>query len=198
MIKINLLGDTLLQATAKAAAEKAEQPVQVYGETEGATRSSLPIAGVIFGLLLASSGGVYYVLLKGKVEAASRYQAELQARKKDLEKYTALEKTFQAQKAGLSKKKEVMMGLKTYQHLPVHFMEELANCVPDDVWFKEVTQKGMNISIKGESSSFEAINAFRNHLQERNKWFVNVNQPEASKNGHTVAFTISCDLKNSV
>ena len=196
MIKINLLGDTLAQTTPKAV-DKAE-PIQVYAEAEGATRSSLPIAGVIFGLLLASSGGVYYTLLKAKVETAARYQVELQRRKKDLEKYTALEKTFQAQKVALSKKKEVMMGLKTYQHLPVHFLEELANCIPDDVWFKEVTQKGMNISIKGQSSSFEAINMFRNRLQEQGKWFVNVNQPEASKTGRTVEFTISCDLKNSV
>ena len=196
MIKINLLGDSLAQASAKGA-DKAE-PVQVYAEAEGATRSSLPIAGVVFGLLLASLGGIYYVLLKGKVEQATRYQAELQAKKKSLEKYTALEKTFQAQKAVLTKKKEVMMGLKTFQHLPVHFMEELANCVPDDVWFKEVTQKGLSISISGESSSFEAINMFRNRLQEQGKWFVNVNQPAAMKNGHTVEFTISCDLKNSV
>jgi Tfp pilus assembly protein PilN len=196
MIKINLLGDTLAQANLKNA-DKGE-PSQIYAEAEGASRSSLPIAGLIFGIILASSGGVYYVWLKGKVGEATRYQAELQRRKKDLEKYTALEKTFQSHKVALARKKEVMMGLKNAQHLPVHFLEELANCVPDDVWFKEVTQKGMSISIKGESSSFEAINLFRNNLQGHEKWFEKVNQPEANKVGHTVEFTISCDLKNAV
>jgi Tfp pilus assembly protein PilN len=195
MIKINLLGDTLAQTNAKGADKP--QAVQVYAEAEGTSRTSLPIAGVLFGLILASFGGIYYVWLNGKVEEATRYQAELQAKKKDLEKYTSLEKTFQAQKAALAKKKEIMMGLKTFQHLPVHLMEELANCLPDDVWFKEINQKGLNISIKGESSSFEAINQFRNRLLEQSKWFVNVNQPAANKVGRTVEFTISCDLKNS-
>ena len=195
MIKINLLGDTLAQAALKAADKAGAVPV--YAEAQGASRTSLPIAGLLIGVTLASCGGIYYVWLNRKVEEASRAQLELQAKKKDLEKYTALEKTFQAQKTALAKKKEIMMGLKTFQHLPVHFMEELANCLPDDVWFKEVTQKGLTISIKGESTSFEAINQFRNRLQEQGKWFGNVNQPAAVKNGRTVEFTISCDLKNS-
>jgi len=79
----------------------------------------------------------------------------------------------------------------------VHFLEELANALPDDVWFSEVTQKGTAISIRGQSSSFEAINQFRNRLLEQTKWFQNVNYPAATKNGRTVEFTISCDLKNS-
>ena len=90
-----------------------------------------------------------------------------------------------------------MLELKNNQHLPVHLLEELANSLPDDVWFKEITQKGMNINIRGESSSFEAINQFRNRLVEKNKWFQNINYPAANKVGRTVEFTISCDLKNS-
>ena len=196
MIRINLLGDTLAQPSTKPA-DKTDA-VPTYAQAEGAARASLPIAGVALGLVLASFGGVYYVWVTREVEKATRIQHELQAKKQDLEKYIALEKTFQLQKASLSKKKEVLMGLKSFQQLPVHFMEELANCLPDDVWFKDVTQKGMNISIKGESTSFEAINQFRSRLLEQGKWFVNVKQPTAIKNGHAVEFTISCDLKNSV
>ena len=196
MIKINLLGDTLSQTTLKPA-EKPDA-VPVYAEAEGTQRASLPIVGVAFGLILASFGGIYYVWLTGEVDKAARTQVELQNKKRDLEKYIALEKTFQGQKVALAKKKEVMMGLKGFQHLPVHLMEELANCLPDDVWFKEVNQKGLTISIKGESTSFEAVNQFRNRLLEQGKWFVNVNQPAAIKNGRTIEFTLSCDLKNSV
>jgi Tfp pilus assembly protein PilN len=195
MIKINLLGDTLAQVGGK----KTEKPetVQVFADAEGAGRSSFPVAGVILGLVLASLGGVYYVFLNGKVEAAQREQVELTAKKKELEKYIQLEKTFRAQKDALAKKKEVMLALKVNQQLPVHLMEELANCLPDDVWFKEITQKGLSISIKGESSSFEAINQFRSRLLEQSKWFQNVNYPAANKKDRTVEFTISCDLKNS-
>lgn len=194
MIKINLLGDTLAQVAGKKT-EKAE--VQVFAEGEGSGRSSFPIAGVLLGVILTSLGGVYYVWLNGKVEKARQEQVELQAKKKELEKYIQLEKTFRAQKDSLQKKKEVMQALKNNQAVPVHLLEQLANCLPDDVWFKEISQKGMNISIKGESSSFEAINQFRSRLLEQGKWFQNVNYPAATKKDRTVEFTISCDLKNS-
>jgi Tfp pilus assembly protein PilN len=195
MIKINLLGDTLAQVAGKKQ-EKAEA-VQVYAEGDGAGRSSFPVVGLLLGVILTSLGGVYYIWLNGQVERARREQVELEAKKKELEKYIQLEKTFRAQKESLQKKKEVMLALKTAQALPVHLMEELANCLPDDVWFKEISQKGLNISIKGESSSFEAINQFRNRLLEKNKWFQNVQYPAANKKDRTVEFTISCDLKNS-
>ena len=195
MIKINLLGDTLAQVGGKKA-EKAEA-VPVYAETTGTGRPSLPIAGVLFGLAIASVGGIYYVWLNSKIEFENRQKVELEAKKRELEKYMELERKFRSQKEMLQKKKEVMMGLKTFQHLPVHFLEELANALPDDVWFREINQKGLSINIKGEATSFEAINQFRNRLLEQTKWFSNVNYPAANKNGRTVEFTISCDLKNS-
>jgi len=195
MIKINLLGDTLAQTGGKK--PEKQEPVQVYAEAESSPRSSLPIAGVLLGLLLPCLGGVYYVWLNGKVEEASRRKVELETKKKELDKYIELERTFRAQKDALERKKAVMVELKNNQHLPVHLLEELANCLPDDVWFREINQKGMNINIRGESSSFEAINQFRNRLVEKNKWFQNINYPAANKVGRTVEFTISCDLKNS-
>ena len=195
MIKINLLGDTLAQAGGKRGDRS--DAIPVYADTAVSTRPSLPIAGVLFGLAIAATGGIYYVWLNGQIEKATREQVELQAKKKDLAKYMDLEKKFRTQKEMLAKKKEVMMGLKTFQRLPVHFLEELANTLPDDVWFSSINQKGLTISIKGESSSFEAVNQFRNRLIEQTKWFQNVNYPAAQKNGRTVEFTISCDLKNS-
>jgi Tfp pilus assembly protein PilN len=195
MIKINLLGDTLAQVGGKKA-EKAEA-VPVYADSVATGRPSFPIAGVLFGLVIASAGGIYYVMLNSQIEREQRTKVELEAKKKELEKYMDLERKFRTQKDMLQKKKEVMLGLKSFQHLPVHFLEELANALPDDVWFREVTQKGLTISIRGESSSFEAINQFRNRLLEQTKWFKNVNYPAANKNGRTVEFTISCDLKNS-
>jgi len=195
MIKINLLGDTLAQAGGKKG-EKGEA-APVYADSGASGRPSLPIWGVLLGLALASTGGIYYVWLNAKIEQATRESAELQAKKKELAKYIDLEKKFRTQKEMLAKKKEVLMGLKSFQHLPVHLLMELANALPDDVWFKEVTQRGTSITIRGESASFEAVNQFRNRLLEQTKWFQNVNYPAANKNGRTVEFTISCDLKNS-
>lgn len=194
MIRINLLGDTLAQAGGKKP-DKSE-PAQVYAQGEGSGRSSFPIAGLVVGLVCASIGLVYYLMLERDVRQAQEKVAILEQEKKDLSKYIALEKTFREQKEALQKKKEVMLGLKMAQQLPVHLLEELANALPDDVWFKDVNQKGKAITITGESASFEAINLFRNKLIEQSKWFGNVNYPTANKKAGVVQFTISFDLKN--
>ena len=89
-----------------------------------------------------------------------------------------------------------MLNLKKNQELPVHFMEELANSLPDDVWFREITQSGMNITIKGEARTFEAVVLFYNRIQSRTRWFKNVNYPGAGKQGNTISFSISFDLQN--
>jgi Tfp pilus assembly protein PilN len=194
MIKINLLGESLAQATVKK--PEKQEAVPVFAEAEAPARSTFPIAGVALGVILAAMGGVYYIWLDGKVKFETQRKEELQAKKKELEKYIELERTFRTQKEALQKKIEVMKALKANQALPVHLLEELANCLPDDVWFREISQKGMSISIRGEGTTFDAINQFRIRLIDRNKWFQNINYPAANKKDRSVEFTISCDLKN--
>jgi Tfp pilus assembly protein PilN len=199
MIKINLLGDALAQAGAKKPGDKsAGEPVQVY-TGEGAGRSSLPIAGVVVGLLFTSLGGVYYLWLSSEFTKAEKRKAELEYLKKQYEPFIALEKKFRDKKSALLKKEEVMTTLKRQQSLPVHFIEELANSLPDDVWFKKISQKGMTITIEGEGRNFEAINAFYGNLQSRTRWFKRINYPGA-KRGTTGSFefSISFELQNAV
>jgi Tfp pilus assembly protein PilN len=199
MIKINLLGDALAQAGGKKAGDKASaEPVQVY-TGEGGSRASLPIAGVVVGLLISSLGGVYYLKLNSDFTKAEKKKADLERDKKQYEPYIALEKKFREKKDALQKKEEVMTTLKRQQALPVHFLEELANSLPDDVWFKKIAQKGAVITIEGEGRNFESINAFYGNLQSRTRWFKKINYPGA-KRGTSGAFefTISFELQNAV
>ncbi len=199
MIKINLLGDALAHSGPKKSGDKASaEPVQVY-TGEGSGRASLPIAGVVVGLVFAALGGVYYLWLNSEFTKAEKRKADLERDKKQYEPYIALEKKFREKKDALQKKEEVMTTLKRQQALPVHFMEELANSLPDDVWFKKVTQKGAIITVEGEARNFESINAFQGNLQSRTRWFKKINYPGA-KRGTTGAFefTISFELQNAV
>lgn len=199
MIKINLLGDALAQGGAKKGADKvAAEPVQIY-TGEGGSRTSLPIAGVVVGLLFAALGGVYYVWLNSEFTRAEKRKADLERDKKIYEPYIALEKTFRDKKASLQRKEEVMTALKRQQSLPVHFLEELASSLPDDVWFKRVAQKGSIITIEGEGRNFESINAFYGNLQSRTRWFKKINYPGAKRGSSgSFDFTISFELQNAV
>jgi len=146
-----------------------------------------------------SFGGGYYPWLKSEFTREEKKKAELEREKKQYEPFIALEKKFREKKDALQKKEEVMTTLKRQQALPVHFMEELANSLPDDVWFKKVSQKGMTITVEGEGRNFESINAFYGNLQSRTRWFKKINYPGA-KRGTSGAFefTISFELQNAV
>lgn len=191
MIRINLLGETLAQAAGKKP-EKAEL-APVYGQ-EG-TRSSFPIAGLVAGLLLASVGGVYYVSLTGKVDRENARKADLERRKQELQPFIQLEAKFRAQKESLQKKKDVMVGLRIAQQTPVHLFEEIANALPDDVWFEELNVKGKSVTIKGRASSYEALNLFRSHLEGQKTWFQNVLMPTTAQVGSAFDFLVSFELK---
>ncbi|MBI1752847.1 MAG: PilN domain-containing protein [Acidobacteria bacterium] len=199
MIKINLLGDALAQAGGKKGGDKsASEPVQVY-TGEGGSRASLPIAGVVVGLLFTALGGVYYLWLNGEFAKAEKKKADLERDKKQYEPYIALEKKFREKKDALQKKEEVMTTLKRQQALPVHLLEELANSLPDDVWFKKVSQKGMAITIEGEGRNFESINSLYGNLQSRTRWFKKINYPGAKRGtSGSFEFTISFELQNAV
>ena len=199
MIKINLLGDALAQTGAKKGGDKASaEPVQIY-TGEGGSRSRLPIAGVVVGIVFAALGGVYFLWLNSEFTKAEKKKADLELDKKQYEPFIALEKKFREKKEALQKKEEVMTTLKRQQALPVHFLEELANSLPDDVWFKKIAQKGLVITIEGEGRNFESINAFYGNLQSRTRWFKKINYPGA-KRGTTGAFEfiISFELQNAV
>lgn len=196
MIKINLLGDALAGGAKGGAA--AGEPVALYAD-EGAQRS-LPIAGVLIGLALASLGGVYFLYLTSEVKKLDNRRIELEKEKKTYDPYIALEAEFRKRKEDLQAKEQAITDLRRKQQLPVYLLEELANSLPDNVWFLKISQKGMTISIDGEAANFESINTFYQNLQARSRWFKKVNYPggHVVQGKRVVDFTITFELQNAV
>lgn len=195
MIKINLLGESLSQAGARAAAA---EPAALYAE-EGA-RKSLPIAGVVVGLLAASLGGVYFLFLNNQIDAKKVQAAQLQKQLDELKPFIDLEAKFRKKKEELQNKEQVLVDLRKRMQLPVYFLQELADSLPDDVWFQSVQQNGMAVTIQGQARNFESINTFYNNLQQRTRWFKSVTYPGGQKDaaGNWVNFTITFQLQNAV
>ena len=160
MIRINLLGDALAQGAGKKS--DGGEPVQVYAEAEGASRASLPIAGALVFLVIASGGGVYYLFLNNEVNRALAEKDRLEQEKKKLEPYIKQEAQFRKQKEVLKKKEDAIAGLKVAQSLPVHFLEEVANCLPEDVNLTDIVMTAdRRVTIKGTGRTLEVIQLFR-------------------------------------
>ncbi len=199
MIKINLLGDSLAQASAKKTDKAAEQQAeQVYAQVEPSRRTSLPVAGVIVGLTFSCAGLVYYLWLDHQIQKAEEVKAKLEAEKQELDKYTKLFNEYVAKKELLKKKIEVLTRLKGNQELTVKVVEQLANCVPDDIWFNELYINGRALTVTGFGRSFESVNVFRGKLAENRNWFNKVNHQVSTRdNARNVSFTITFELADS-
>lgn len=195
MIKINLLGDALAQGAGKK--PEGAEPVQVYAEGEAAARSTLPIAGGLVFLLMASGGGVYYLFLNNEVNRAVAERTRLEEEKRKLEPFIKQEAEFRRQKELLKKKEDVISGLKASQALPVHFLEEVANCLPEDVNLSEITlTPDRRVTIRGTGRTLEVIQLFRQNLMSRTGWFKNVVVPIGEGEGK-MRFTAQMTLQNN-
>lgn len=195
MIKINLLGDALAQGVAKK--PEGGEPVQVYAEGEAAARSTLPIAGALVFLVMASGGGVYYLFLNNEVNRAVAERTRLEEEKRKLEPYIKQEAEFRRQKEILKKKEDVISNLKASQGLPVHFLEEVANCLPEDVNLTDITlAPDRKVTIRGTGRTLEVIQLFRQNLMSRTGWFKDVVVPIGEGEGK-MRFTAQMTLQNN-
>jgi len=184
MIKINLLRDPLIQSAAKGGAPKneaAENPVEAKMETKdtskdtgGGGKQSITY-GILCCLLFSCLGGLYYMWLNRSVAAEQSRSASLSGEKDELKPYLKLEGQFREQSDSLRKKEEALAKLKKQQQLPVYFLQELANSLPDNVWFARLTFRGAKVEIRGEALTEDAIYQFRDNLASRDQWFRNVN-----------------------
>ncbi len=195
MIKINLLGDSLGQAALRKTDKAEQQAEQVYAQEDAARRVSLPIAGLLVGLAAASAGLIYYLQITRKFERLEAQKAELEAQKAELEKYTVMYSQYTSQKEELKRKLESINKVKAKQEITVKLMQEIANSIPDNIWFDSLDVNGNQLTIVGNGGTFEAINIFRNKMTENTKWFRKVNQQSGERTtSRSVHFTISAEI----
>ncbi|MCL1893381.1 MAG: PilN domain-containing protein [Holophagaceae bacterium] len=163
------------------------------------TRKPTPIVGIFMCLVIASIGGAYYWWLNNNFQVEEGRNGILNAEKRELEPYFKLEEQFRAQKESLQKKETALTKLKKQQQMPVYFLQELINSLPDNVGFVKLTSKGQKIEIRGESPTEDAIYQFEQNLRAKSQWFSNVVYGGAQRKTGTVAgydFGITFDLMN--
>jgi type IV pilus assembly protein PilN len=195
MIKINLI-ESKRQAQRKAPGGR-EHPDQLQDdEQKGA---SFGTAGAILAFLLfASIGGLYFFWINGHIKSETARGEALAAEKKELEPYLRLEQQIREQRESLKKKEAMLTKLKKQQQLPVFFWTQLANSIPDNVWFSSVAAKGSGVEVKGETQTEEAYYKFKENLEAKSDLFGNVSIGGANRKDRdrNYEFTITFDLKN--
>jgi len=198
MIKINLLKDPFALQTSATAKNDEGEFVENNSEAKPANKKSRSVAGILLFLIFGSLGGLYYLWIDREFAKEENRNADLTAQKKELEPYFALEHQFREQNESLRKKEEELTKLKKQQQLPVHFLLELANSIPDNIWLVRINNKVNKVDIRGESLSEDAIYQFRDNLASKSQWFTNVNFSGATRRSERLEFSITFDLMNPV
>ena len=154
MIRVNLMG---LPKTRK----RARAPIMPVG-------GGLALA-LLVGVLVAVAGYQYFVRYQGFQQQIAQLNmdiATLEREAADLTRVRAEYDTFSKRKELLTKRINVIEGLKAKQAGPVQLLTTLASAVvgTDSLWLTSFTQTGQTITIEGTALNVKAVADFMTRL----------------------------------
>jgi len=196
MVKINLGRDSLSQPPRNKKIVK-DVPAEPQSDTK-LNSKSIPLKAILLFVIFVALGGFYYYWLNGNLKRETVRNVTLTADKKKFEPYFELEYQYREHKETLGKKEEILTNLKKQQQLPVYFLQELGNSIPENVWLVKITSRATKLEIRAESTTEDAIYHFRDNLAAKTQWFKNVDYPGATRTNDRLEFTLTLDLTNSV
>lgn len=151
MIRINLLGVDR-QKVRKASAFDVGQQVTLA--------CSLILVAAILGI-----GWWYWTL----TEEAAQVEAEIAAAQTEQQRLASLlteVEQFEARRARLQQRVQLIEQLRAGQSLPVQLLDHVSRSVPDMLWLTEMDQTGEALTIQGRSTTLKALSDFVGNLGE--------------------------------
>ena len=153
MIRINLL--------AEARPQRKKKGVSALG---GAGRLNTLLMGGVIGLAILI-GIVHYWVLRSQIKAQEEKIRIAQVEVARLEAVLKEVKDFEAKKARLQRKVDLINQLKQNQRGPVRLMDEVSKALPDLVWLERMDYHGSAISIDGKAFNANAVANFVANLR---------------------------------
>ena len=165
MIRINL------------AVERARPKVKRRVAVPGAFLFIVVLLAAVIGLAVLAGFWWSYDQQKASLE---QEKAQLEAKRAQLAKMEQEIKNFEAKKAELDGRINVINTLKANQTGHVYMLEALADTISasETVWLTTMTDKGAEIELKGMAGSVEAVATFITNLG-KSTYFKNVEIKEA-------------------
>ena len=153
MIRINLL--------AEARPQRKKKGVSALGA--GGRLNTLLLGGAIGVAILI--GVVHYWVLKSQIRAQEEKIRIAQVEVTRLESVLKEVKDFEAKKARVQRKVDLINQLKQNQRGPVRLMDEVSKALPDLVWIERMEYKGNSISLDGKAFNPPAVANFIANLR---------------------------------
>ena len=159
MIRINLLATE--RRTVKAASKGFE-----------AGQKMMILGSLILVLTVAALGWRYFALgrmaaeLEASIEAANREEARLQEILRQV-------REFEARKAMLQQRVDVIDQLRKGQNAPVHMIDQVSRALPEMTWLTNMTQApdGYTLTMQGRCLTLTSLSDFIGNL-EGSRYFI--------------------------
>jgi type IV pilus assembly protein PilN len=151
MIRINLLAGERRAVKASGRTFQIGQKVTVVGS----------LLLVLTGLLV---GWRYWSLTQQKAQ----YVADIDAARREEQRLAEVLKQvadFEAQRAQLQERVQLIDELRKGQSAPVHMIDQISRSLPEMTWLTNVKQEGYDVTIEGRCLSLTALSDFVANLE---------------------------------
>jgi Tfp pilus assembly protein PilN len=180
MIRVNLAG------TAKKKVVKAAR--------SAGPSKALPMLHLLLMIGTAVGGYLWYSNLSAQTAELAVQISAKEAEQKSLQKVIKENAVYEARKATLESRIEIIEGLKDNQVSPVVMLDKLAEVIDKTrfVWLSSFTQNNNSVSLVGSATSLDALAAFVGNMQVTGN-FQNINVQNFEDRGN-VAFNMTGDF----
>jgi type IV pilus assembly protein PilN len=184
MIKINLL--------AEKKKDRGDKGIKLpSGSGGGGTpRNILLVAIILVGLVIAA---FWNYRLNTQIDD---WQTKTTAAEAELLRLEAIRKKgemFEAQKALLARKIDLITDLKKQQAVPVHILDQISWNLPDFLWLKSMNVGANGINLVGRATTYNAVTNFYNNLSD-SEYFTAVTLGRTAEGDQGVSFSLTCQF----
>jgi type IV pilus assembly protein PilN len=180
MIRINLLSE----GRRPAAVRKTRSGK--FTEREDAA-SILLFSLIAFGLLV---GGLWWWITRGQLADVKEDVAVAQQEVDKLQEVLQEINRFEAKKAEIKNKIDVISDLKANQRGPVRTMDQMSSALPELLWLDQMRIGASDINVSGRAFNVNAVANFIENL-ERVPEFREAVQPKLDRQDNVYRFTFS-------
>jgi type IV pilus assembly protein PilN len=156
MIKINLLAE----AKRPAAVRRAKVPAG--RKARAGELGQWLLLGTL--LLFLAACGAYWLMLISQSNVKARQIAEAELEKKRLAPIIQDVKKFEAKKAELEHKIEVIKGLQANQQGPMRVMDSISRALPELLWLNRLEMSSNSVKLTGRAFNTNAVASFIENL----------------------------------
>lgn len=151
--------------------------------------------GLLVGILLVGvvAAGFWWWTLNKEVQSWTQQISDADQEIKRLEEIIKKGEQYEAKKALLARKIDLITDLKKQQGVPVYILDQVSRNLPEFLWLDRMSASTNEISISGKATNYNAVSNFYTNLTDSG-YFSNVSLGRTFEVPEGVAFSLSCSF----